>query len=331
MKFPGVKTARRLSRWVKAQVLGGALILGYHRISAPEDDAYGICVSPENFARQMESLRRYAHPISLSRLAQNLKDGSLPPNAVAVTFDDGYVDNLYSAKPILEKYEVPATVFICTGYAGREFWWDELHRLVESSHADLRGLSLKLGENQFKWDLPQVSSGPEDPKIRRQFRRSLYHSLLSLDVAEQTHAMDAIRIWSGLSSAGTDAPRAMSEDEVLHLAKGGLIEIGAHTRHHPMLDQLTLERQKDEIDGSKRELEALLGSPVRGFAYPNGRANPGAKRIVREAGFEYACTSLNDLVRPGTDMYELTRFWQKDVDGERFVKGLNQWMKMVSR
>jgi peptidoglycan/xylan/chitin deacetylase (PgdA/CDA1 family) len=318
-----------ISRWAQARVLGGALILGYHRISATGDDVYGICVSPENFASQMESLRRHAQPISLSRLVQNLQEGSLPPNSVAVTFDDGYVDNLYSAKPILEKYEIPATVFICTGYAGREFWWDELHRLVISSRADPRTLRLKLGETQFKWEPPYRSSEAEDPEVRRQFRRSLYHFLLSLDVADQTRAMDAIRIWSGFSSDGTYAPRAMSKDEVLQFANGGLIEVGAHTRHHPMLHQLSLERQKDEIGTSKRELEALLGNPVRGFAYPNGRANTEAKWIVREAGFEYACTSLNDLVRPGSDMYELTRFWQKDVDGESFVKGLNRWMRLV--
>ena len=53
-----------------------------------------------------------------------------------------------------------------------------------------------------------------------------------------------------------------------------------------------------------------------------------AKRLVRELGFNYACTSLHDVVRPGSDVYELTRFWQQDVDGEGFVKGLNRWMNM---
>ena len=64
-----------------------------------------------------------------------------------------------------------------------------------------------------------------------------------------------------------------------------------------------------------------------GFAYPNGRATTDAKRIVQEAGFAFACTSLHDVVRPGKDLYELTRFWQKDVDGDKFLQGLQRWMK----
>jgi peptidoglycan/xylan/chitin deacetylase (PgdA/CDA1 family) len=120
----------------------------------------------------------------------------------------------------------------------------------------------------------------------------------------------------------------MSEEEVLQLVESGLIELGAHTSHHPMLPQLSPERQKEEIESSKRDLEALLGKPLSGFAYPHGRTNDQTKRIVREAGFAYACTSLHDVVRPGSDMFELTRFWQQDVGGERFIKRLNRWMRV---
>jgi peptidoglycan/xylan/chitin deacetylase (PgdA/CDA1 family) len=328
MRLPGVKTVKKFSRWVQARVLGGALILGYHRISATQDDVYEVCVSPENFAGHMEALRKYARPISLSKLVQCLKQDSLLPKSVAVTFDDGYADNLYIAKPILEKHGIPATVFICTGYAGKEFWWDELEHLVISSRADPRALHLQPGGVQFKWDLLQASSEVEDPEVRRQFRHALYHSLLSLDVEDQNHAMDAIRRWSGLSSDETRMSRTMNEEELLQLADGGLIEIGAHTRHHPMLPWLSFERQREEIHTNKRELEVLLGKPITAFAYPNGRATADAKQIVREAGFEYACTSLHDVVRPESDIYELTRFWQQDVDGERFVKRLNRWMSM---
>jgi peptidoglycan/xylan/chitin deacetylase (PgdA/CDA1 family) len=328
MSLPGAKTAKKFSRWLRARVLGGALILGYHRISAVEDDFYQVCVSPENFAKHMEALREYAHPISLSKLVQSLKQNVLPPKSVAVTFDDGYADNLHVAKPILEKYDIPATVFICTGYLGREFWWDELERLALSSRADPRALRLRVGRAQFKWDPPQVNSEMDNPEVHRQFHRALYHLLLSLDVEDQNHAIGVIRSWFEVSSPGISTPRAMSEEELLRLVDGGLIELGAHTSHHPMLPQLSFERQKEEIQSSKRDLEALLGKKIAGFSYPNGRATVDAKRLVREMGFTYACTSLHDVVRPGSDVYELTRFWQQDVDGERFVKRLNRWMSM---
>jgi peptidoglycan/xylan/chitin deacetylase (PgdA/CDA1 family) len=120
----------------------------------------------------------------------------------------------------------------------------------------------------------------------------------------------------------------MNEDELLRLADGGLIELGAHTRHHPMLPQLSIARQRDEIQSSKKDLEALVGKKVAGFSYPNGHASLESKRLVREMDFAYACTSLHDVVGPRSDLYELTRFWQQDVDGERFVKQLNKWISM---
>ena len=325
MRVPGVKTAKTFARWVQARLLGGALILGYHRVANVTCDGYEVCVTPKYFAEQMEVLSKYTHPVSLTKLVQYLKADSLPPQPVAVTFDDGYADNLYEAKPILEKYHIPATVFVCTGYAGKEFWWDELDRLVMSSKAGLGELRLQAERNQFVWSQPDVSA-EAGLNVRRNFRHALYNFMLRLDVEEQNQAMNTIRSWSAISLDKATA-YAMNHDELLQLANGGLVEIGAHTRHHPMLPQLSLERQKEEIVSSKHELEEKLGKRIHGFAYPNGRATDEAKRIVREAGFAFACTSLHDVVRPASDVHELTRFWQKNVDGEKFLRGLRLWMK----
>ena len=327
MRLPGAKTTRTFSRWLRARVLGGALILGYHRISAVENDVYGVCVSPENFTSHMEALRKYAHPIGLSQLVQCLKKNLLPPKSVAVTFDDGYADTLYVAKPVLETYDIPATVFVCTGYMGKEFWWDELERLVTCSQTELHTLHMHVGRKQFKWNATKTSLEARQPAVRHKFCRALYHFLLSLDVDDQNHVMELIRSWSGVPDSGISPPRAMSEEELLRLADGGLIELGAHTSHHPRLSQLSFARQEEEIQSSKRDLEALLGSNIAGFSYPNGRATVDSKRLVQGMGFTYACTSQPDVVRPGSDVYELTRFWQQDVDANGFVKGLNRWMR----
>jgi peptidoglycan/xylan/chitin deacetylase (PgdA/CDA1 family) len=258
-----------------------------------------------------------------------LQEGSLPARSVAVTFDDGYADNLYKAKPILEKYQVPATVFVCTGYMGKEFWWHELERLVMQSKAEPSTLRFQVGESHFQWDQrlvrPEMESS-EAVSIRRKLRHALYHFLLSMDIEEQVHTMGIIRSWSGLAMDKSSDPHAMNRTELLHLIEDGLIDLGAHTRSHPMLPRLSLQRQREEIVSGKQELEELSGRQVVGFAYPNGRTTDDAKRIVRDAGFAYACTSLRDMVRPGCDTYELTRFWQQDVDGEKFMQGLNLWM-----
>ena len=325
MRIPGVKTAKKISRWLQARIFGGAVILGYHRIGSSPGVLDEVCVSPENFAHHLEELRNRTHPIRLSKLVQHLRDGSLPDKSIAVTFDDGYADILSIAKPLLEKYEIPATVFVCTGYMGKEFWWDELERLVTGSQTELHGLQLRAGGKRFEWHNATVRPEEGQPALRKKFCRALYHFLLALDVEDQNQAMGEIRNWSGVTSPGISSTRALSEEELLRLVDGGLIELGAHTRHHPMLPQLSFERQKEEIQSSKRDLEALLSENIAGFSYPNGRATVAAKRLVREIGFTYACTSLHDVVRPGSDIYELTRFWQKDVDGDQFLQGLRLW------
>lgn len=326
MRIPGTKTARQFSRWVQARVFGGAVILGYHRVADVAHDEYEICVSPEHFAEQMEVLSKYANPMSLSRLMNHLKAGSLPAKSVAVTFDDGYVDNLHTAKPILEKFAIPATVFVCTGYAGREFWWDELERLVMTSESALGSLRLQGRESPHVWHQPE-GSREAGLAVRRKFRAALYHFLLGVDIEEQLRMMDEIRKWADVPLQSTPA-RALNHEELLELAEIGLIELGSHTRHHPMLPQLSREAQKMEIETGKKDLEALSGKPVVGFAYPNGRATKDAKRLVRETGFAFACTSLQDVVRPNGDLYALTRFWQKNVGGENFLRGLRLWMNL---
>ncbi len=326
MRIPGVKTGRAFSRWVQARLLGGALILGYHRVASVTTDAYEVCVTPEHFAEHMAIVSKYAHPINLSKLVQHLKEGSLPARSIAVTFDDGYADNLYQAKPILEKYQVPATIFVCTGYAGKEFWWDELERLVMYSQVELETFHLQAGESHFTWDQSAVKHEAEGPEVRSRFRHAVYHFLLSLDAEDLAHAMDTIRCWAGISSDETTASRAMTHRELQQLVEGGLIELGSHSRHHLMLPRISVEQQQAEIISGKQDLEQLLGKRVGAFAYPNGRAAGDTKRIVQEAGFAFACTSVQNVVRPGVDLYELTRFWQKDVDGDRFMQSLKLWI-----
>lgn len=325
MRIPGVKTSKKIARWLRARITGGALILGYHRLGNASYDEYAVCVTPEHFDAQMAALRKFARPMPLSKLVQCLKEGSVPPRSVAVTFDDGYADNLYAVKPILEKYEIPATVFACTGYAGKEFWWDELDRMVMSSKADFESLRLMFKTSQFRWNRPHQNQAV-DLDTRRKFRRDLYNLLLALDIDEQTQATEIIRDWSGVSPVDT-LVRAMTTEELLKLVDGGLLQLGAHTRHHPMLPALSVERQREEIAASKQDLETLLNQRVDGFAYPNGRATESTKQILRDEGFVFACTSLEDVVSAESDLHALPRFWQKDVDGDAFVRGLRVWMR----
>ena len=148
---------RRLLRRARSFLIGGAVILLYHRVYDADFDPWLLSVSPKNFDDQMAHLRRHYALLSLPELRQTLAAGRVPRAAVAVTFDDGYGDNLRNAKPILERHRVPATVFVTSGYVGaqREFWWDELERVVlhaprvpEQLAVTYPGLDSNLGDRR---------------------------------------------------------------------------------------------------------------------------------------------------------------------------------------
>jgi peptidoglycan/xylan/chitin deacetylase (PgdA/CDA1 family) len=117
---------RQGGRWLRSRFSGGALILGYHRVAEARHDPGAMCVSPRHFAEQLAVVRDCARPVSLRQLLAMLDNGRLPRRLVALTFDDGYADNLSHAWPLLDQYEVPATLFVATGYiGGRSFDWED--------------------------------------------------------------------------------------------------------------------------------------------------------------------------------------------------------------
>jgi peptidoglycan/xylan/chitin deacetylase (PgdA/CDA1 family) len=121
---------RRLRRSIVPQ--RGAIILCYHRIADLPQSPRRLWVSPHRFAEQLEVLTRNFVPLSLAELIKRLQEGKVPEKSVVITFDDGYADNFWNARPLLERFGVPATVFVTTGLVGteREFYWDELEWLL---------------------------------------------------------------------------------------------------------------------------------------------------------------------------------------------------------
>ena len=151
-----------VKRWLRPVARKAeAAILMYHRIGDPGCDPWGLAVRPERFAEHLNVLRRNARPIGLRRLAKELGEGTLKPGAVAVTFDDGYANNLYEAKPLLERHEVPATVFVTSGMVGREreFWWDELEAILLASRELPQTLRLEIEGQTHEWGPIEFARG----------------------------------------------------------------------------------------------------------------------------------------------------------------------------
>jgi peptidoglycan/xylan/chitin deacetylase (PgdA/CDA1 family) len=268
----------------------------------------------------------------LEEVARGLREGDLPDGAVCVTFDDGYRDNLYVALPLLERYGVPATCFLTTGRFGRdrEFWWDELERIllqpgalpetlrlqVDGTWIDRKlGTSAKYTKEDQRRDREWTLVDPAAPTPRHAVFRTLYGRLQELADEERTRVLDALQEWAGATPAVRPSHRMLEADEVATLAAAELVEIGAHTVNHPALPCTATDEQREEIARSKETLERWSGAPVKSFAYPYGRYSDDSVAAVREAGFEYACACLGRAVRRDSGRFLLPRVDAPNQDG----------------
>lgn len=313
----------------------------YHRITEVESDPWSICVSPRHFAQQMEVLRKFGEVVSLQQLNQTLQQGKTPHWQIAVTFDDGYTDNLYHAKPLLERYDIPATMFLTSGYMDqkRDLWWDELNKLLLEPGCLPEVLCLEINGTTHRWELGTAANyseeeyqrdrhwkalGEQNPTPRHTLYRTLYWLLSPLLPEARQKVMDELLMWAGCVPTLRPNHRILNSEEVSTLGSE-LISIGAHSMTHPFLSFLPHTRQRQEIQDSKTRLEEIIGQKVVSFAYPHGNYSEETAALVREAGFMSACTTYPRTVWKQCDRFKLPRVVVEDWNGEEFGKQLSEW------
>jgi len=322
--------------------MSGDLILCYHRVATPRRDPQLLAVSPERFAAQMEHLAGCYRPASLDEIAAAPGRGG----RVAVTFDDGYADNLHLAAPILEQYGIPATVYVVGDNAatGRPFWWDELDSLLLGpAGADLPPV-LELPGNgaPIRAALPRPGASspyagkaegwrvlsPGNPGPGHLAYRTLYPQLLALGPQGREQTLAALR-----SQAGPGDPdpgtRPLTPTEVAKLDARPGLAVGAHTLRHPVLSTLPEAEQECEIADGAARLAAMAGRPATHFSYPYGSAGQFTDRtvdLVRQAGFATAVTTIEGLAGAGIDLLRLPRHLVRDWDAATFAARLKEWM-----
>jgi len=326
MRFLSEKIRRRIG-WRESR----PVILMYHRIASPRVDPWGLAVQPERFEQHLAVLRRTRCPLPISEFVSRLERGALPGDAVAVTFDDGYVDNLHEASPRLAAAGVPATLFLATSFVGErhEYWWDELARgiLLGTGAVDA---DVTIGRERIVLELPdgdQRDNGWRAWNEPRTARQSAYLAawkhLRAAAPAEREDAMARLRAQLGIPPPDpADLP--MTGSEVSALAGGGAFDFGGHTATHAVLPALTPAERRDEIRQGREACERLIGRPIAGFAYPHGAVDDDSQAAVRECGFAWACgTRAGSVAASGTNRYALPRLGVLDWDGPAFEGALH--------
>jgi peptidoglycan/xylan/chitin deacetylase (PgdA/CDA1 family) len=327
---PVRKVVRGTGGWLKRvagrRLESRGLILLYHRVAESPADPWNLCVSPANFRVQLEALGRYLDVVPLDELPAALRRARRGRALAAITFDDGYVDNLAAAVPTLQATGMPATVFLATRWAGLDapFWWDRLAWVVLAPPRLPDRLELPLPDGAVQWT-GRTGSGPHWPQWRGRLalHDRLWEALRRLDHGERDEALAALAEWSGADPTPAEAGRAMTAAEARLLAGSGVVQVGAHTVNHPMLPELPAERQLEEIRGSVEACGAITGVRPGSFAYPHGKADATTIRLAGEAGLEIACTGEERLVRVDDPPLALPRVSVHDWGRTRF----EQWLR----
>jgi peptidoglycan/xylan/chitin deacetylase (PgdA/CDA1 family) len=307
----------------------------YHRVSKLSLDPWALAVSPQNFEAQMRALHHSRLVLSLPDFVARLAEKRLPDNAVAITFDDGYADNLKFAKPVLARYGLPATLFLTTGdwLRGGMLWWDELARLILDHRGSARE-SIRIGEEQVElgWSvdlLLDVKRGLQrrewrgwDPPTTERQRAfvAVWSRLKAVGEGERARVMGVLR--SRLGPVRSDEDLTMTEAQLAELLADRVFTLGGHTESHASLPVLSEDERAQELGTCLAKCEQYSGDKVPGFAYPYGDFDANTRDSVARSGFLWACTTREDAVRDDEDVYALPRIAAPNVGGRGFLRAI---------
>jgi peptidoglycan/xylan/chitin deacetylase (PgdA/CDA1 family) len=275
------------------------LVLGWHNIDPtpgfPDPPGAGRL----GFAKQLRTIARFANVLPLGDALARMDAGEpLPPRAVVLTFDDGYLDNLELGVPMLAEHGFPATFFLVPGFLSGTVgaWWEDLSAAFE------RGRASRLEVGDTVYDLGTPASREAAHAAVRARVKTLDHAARVAEVARVAEELD---------------PAPTSVGEGLFMDWGGAKsllaaghEVGSHTVTHAILERESEAGQLTELADSRRELESGLGTTVDTLAFPNGSASDYSAtttRLVSELGYRCAVTTRPGLVGPSGSPYEMRR------------------------
>lgn len=285
------------------------VVLGYHRVvedftAEATTSIPAMLISRSMLQRHLETMTRHYHFVSLDELAERRELGQhVHKPRAAITFDDGYSDFYYNAFPLLQAMGIPATVFVVTNLIGTThvLTHDLLYRRLVRAFSKWRDPSRELAALLRRLDIEatqveRISSLASGPYVAM---RAVY---VTLPQAVTHRVLEALAQEVGTEETVATECRPLSWDMLRHM-QGTDVNIGSHTRTHPLLINETRQTISDEVFGSKEDLERELGVTIRHFAYPGGYFRADIVRTVSDAGYRLAYTTC---LHRDSDCPELT-------------------------
>ncbi len=289
-------TSRRLS-WKKRKEPSGRILI-YHRVN-DDLDPFFPSITTQLFEEEMRHLARHYKVVSLGGMLKHFEDGS-PEPLLAITFDDGYQDNYQNAFPILQRYGLPATIFLTTGSidSRQPLWFEQLAEAVKKTTRE--HLDLEIDIPRRFWMRTQ--------RERLEANARIFDIMRRLPDTQRRQSMG--HILKELALGLEDRRNKMLTWDEIRLMKAQGIDFGGHTVTHPFISQLTAGQVAWEVRECKRRIEDELQVPVDCFAYPNGREEDFGewnKEAIHQAGYRTAVTTIWGQNYRTTDRLELRR------------------------
>jgi peptidoglycan/xylan/chitin deacetylase (PgdA/CDA1 family) len=254
--------------------------------------------TPAHQAAEIERQLRYLAVafaiVPLAELLQCAEERSSSlAGKLALTFDDGFRNNVTVLYPLLAKLGIPATFFICPTLVDRGAWlWnhDMRQRLHSLNWTSRRALAEKIGAPSAAVEALVEWMKTLDLASRLRVERRVREATHGFAASPSEHEEHDLASWEDLRRLD---PR--------------LISIGSHTLTHPILTKLTEREAEVEIGESRRLIEKRLGRACEFFCYPNGDISSFALECVRRH-YRAALTVTSDWVKPGCDLHLVPRF-----------------------
>jgi peptidoglycan/xylan/chitin deacetylase (PgdA/CDA1 family) len=310
MKRSALQVMRHCGVFSVARAMSGrmARILMYHNFRGPEENE-NVAIDAKLLRKQFSWLDRHFQVLPLLELVARLQSGrGLGRNSVALTIDDGRRNFYEFAFPLLKEFRFPATFFVVSSFIGTQAWvWAD--KVLWLSEQPLRATELATVNLD-----------------------ALFKSLNRLPPPERDTRILAMAAEAGVQMpqkpVGKYAP--CSWDQLREMADSGLVEVGSHTKTHPILSTISDVESARELNESRAEIESGIQGRVSSFCFPNGTVEdyrPSQIRQIQEAGYTCAVTAVPGLVHGRAHRYQLPRI---GVGPEADALGFSKMLDGVS-
>ncbi|HTI92568.1 MAG TPA: polysaccharide deacetylase family protein [Puia sp.] len=334
---------RKWARRLKGYFQHKAIVLMYHRVVHLSADPWQLAVHPVYFEQHLQVLSRRFRVVAVNDLVMQLRKGTVASNCVCITFDDGYSDNFINAKPLLEKYQCPATFFVATQFINRKhlFWWDELQHIMLDAEILPSVFSMVINNELIEYFLGEDAImdetirrkhlewvAPDNPPTKRcELYLLVWSCLKPLPDAELQSALDRIRFWGGSLNNFDRLGVPMSTAQLKDLVSHRLFDAGMHTVTHASLPLHSPETQSLEIINNRNDL-LRTGDHARNIlAYPYGDYGDTTIAVVKKEKLAAAFTTCGQIVTRQSDLFRLGRFQVMNWNGREFERQLRHWFK----